>query len=422
MAQPGPIPVFVTGPSPMLTGGISSVIADQLSIDPGPPFQFEFIENTSTTATDEPMARRIARHVRHLRSLRRHFRLARGAIAHVHTCSGFSFWRSCADVVAAQRAGCRAILHVHGARFDQFHDARSGTGKRLIAHALRRADAVIVLSEYWQRQICRMSPRSRTVVIENAVPIPDGIPDRQGRLPVRFLMLARMDAWKGVDDLLEAAAHLSASGRRFLLTLAGPPGSTGDADTLSARIADRDLTGVVQYVGEVRGDAKRALLEDADVYVQPSRHEGMPISVLEAMSWGLPIVATRVGALPEVITAGEHGLLVPPAAPADLAAAMSQMIDDAALRHGAGAAARVLARSRFSLTRFAEDLRRCYRDTLAAGVASDVGADHDQVATRTQWRALTQLPPALESVGNRSTRVSPKSREAAPPEGLARIP
>lgn len=178
--------------------------------------------------------------------------------------------------------------------------------------------------------------------------------------PCRFLMLARMDEWKGVDDLLDACVQLQVHGAAFELLLAGPPGSAGDARTLARKIADRQLTRAVQYLGEVRGRQKAGLLARADVLVQPSHSEGMPITVLEAFAHGRPVVATRVGAMPEVVEHGTTGLLVSPREPHALAAAMECLARDADLRTRCGMEARRLAETRFSPARLRDDLVRIY--------------------------------------------------------------
>jgi glycosyltransferase involved in cell wall biosynthesis len=174
-----------------------------------------------------------------------------------------------------------------------------------------------------------------------------------------------MDEWKGIDDLLAACRTLGERGVRFQLTLAGPPGTAGDAPTLQAKIRDHNLEGVVRYAGPVMGDAKSELLGRADVYVQPSHHEGMPIALLEALAHGLPVVATRVGSVVEVITQRETGLLVPPRQPDRLAGAMHELASDPGLREAMSRAAWVLATRRFCTARLQRDLISLY-DTLMA--------------------------------------------------------
>jgi len=173
-------------------------------------------------------------------------------------------------------------------------------------------------------------------------------------------LLARMDAWKGIDDLLDACATLRAAECPFELALAGPEGTAGDAGVLEEKIRRRGLESSVRYVGPVRGEEKTNLLRWADVCVQPSHHEGMPISLLEALAHGLPIVATSVGAVPEVIRDGVHGRLVPPHQPNRLGDALRELAEDPRRRCTMSTAAVDLARARFSLERFERDLMAVY--------------------------------------------------------------
>ncbi|MEK7730445.1 MAG: glycosyltransferase family 4 protein, partial [Planctomycetota bacterium] len=110
-------------------------------------------------------------------------------------------------------------------------------------------------------------------------------------------------------------------------------------------------------------------LQWADAYVQPSRHEGMPLSLLEALAYGLAVVATRVGAVPEVIDDRLHGLLVPPGDPGQLAHAMRELATDEELREAMSRAGRDLVRRRFNVARFRKDLVSLY-DSLVLGSAS----------------------------------------------------
>jgi glycosyltransferase involved in cell wall biosynthesis len=315
-----------------------------------------------------------------LHALDRTIRRERPAIVHLHTCSGFSFFRSVLDLLIARRRRCRTILHVHGAAFDEFHARAGSLSRRLIAWSLARADRVIALSETWQRKLRQMADSAQLCVVENAVAYPRSTPSLRQEGPCRFLLLARMDEWKGIDDLLEACARLHADGVAFELTLAGPPGTAGDATALDRKIHVHGLEGRVRYAGPVYGGDKLKLLEWADVYVQPSHHEGMPLSLLEALAYGLAIVATRVGAVPEVIADQVEGVLVPPGQPAQLASAMRRLVINPEERRSMGRASRELALTRFSLDRFRRDLIELYDDLSAAPPGSErtVRPQHDR--------------------------------------------
>jgi glycosyltransferase involved in cell wall biosynthesis len=235
-------------------------------------------------------------------------------------------------------------------------------GRKLIAWSLSRANRVVALSQAWRAKLRDMSPEARIVVVENAVAMPEVVPSRGGAGRCRFALLARMDEWKGIDDLLAACAKLRGAGVELDVELAGPPGTAGDAATLARKIEALDLEGNVRYVGPVHGEEKAELLRGADVYIQPSHHEGMPISLLEALGFGLPVVATSVGAVPEVITDGSEGLLVPPHRSDLLAAAMRAVATDPTGRQRMSRAARRRVSARFGLDRFRNDLLSLYHE------------------------------------------------------------
>jgi glycosyltransferase involved in cell wall biosynthesis len=308
---------------------------------------------------------RVSRHVRHLQSLAALIRRVRPAVVHIHTCSGYSFHRSTADLILTEFAGLRTILHVHGAKFHEFYEGAGLVQRRLISWPLGRADRVVVLSEKWRDELSRIAPAAQVRVIQNAVPIPQKSCRRGHEGRCRFLLLARMDLWKGIDDLLDAAARMHAAGGEPDVTLAGPTGSAGGARTLEEKIRQRHLEGMVRYVGTMRGGSKIELLRQSDVYVQPSHHEGMPIAILEALSYGLPVIATAVGAVPEVITDQCEGIVVAPHDPLQLCQAMQTLAADPAKREKMGDAAYQTAVGRFGLARLRDDLVSLYDGILA---------------------------------------------------------
>jgi glycosyltransferase involved in cell wall biosynthesis len=377
---------------------MASVVGQMLQLDFGGRFQLDFFPNTQSPHGNESFAGRAVRHVKHVRRVRSRIRQARASLVHIHTCSGFSFYRSVLDMIAAQHLGARVVLHIHGAKFDQFHGGEPAWRRRLIGWALARADRVVALSTQWRKALGAMSLRARIVVIENAVdrPVTDVHPQDSAR-PCRFVLLARMDHWKGIHDLLDACTRLRDASTPLEVTLAGPPGSAGDAESLGDEIRKRRLASFVRYIGEVHGHAKADLLARADAYVQPSHNEGMPIALLEALAFGLPIVATRVGAVPEVIENGKHGRLVPPQRPDLLADALRELALDAPLRRRMSDEARRLATSRFGLDRFRNDLLAMYEDLFAASTGARCKSRHAVLPTTKATASAIPTPhPATE--------------------------
>jgi glycosyltransferase involved in cell wall biosynthesis len=201
--------------------------------------------------------------------------------------------------------------------------------------------------------------RDRTVVIHNAVdagamPVAD---PGDGTPPV-LVSVGRFKYPKDFVTLLKALALVGGSAFRTLIVGDGP-----DRPLIERELRELELDATVELTGE-RADVPR-LLADADVFVLSSRSEGLPLSVLEAMAAGLPIVATRVGGVPELLTDDETGLLVPPANAEALATALIRVAGSPDLRRRLGASARRRALEQFDLPRFRREHLELYRDELA---------------------------------------------------------
>ena len=197
-----------------------------------------------------------------------------------------------------------------------------------------------------------------TVVIPTAVDAGAVPQARHDGSPPRVITVGRLAAPKDPVTLVRALARVR--GSPFTATIVG---DGPDRAAVEAEIRAAGLEGVVELAGE-RHDVPR-LLADADVFVLSTRSEGAPLSVLEAMAAGLPVVASAVGGVPEIVADGATGLLVPPDDAAALAAALEQLLADAALRRRLGAAGRERVRVRFDLA----ELQRAHLELYARELA-----------------------------------------------------
>ncbi len=154
------------------------------------------------------------------------------------------------------------------------------------------------------------------------------------------------DPVKGVDVLLKALAILRQRVPARLIQIGRSP-DPAKTESLKQMAAELGVADSVLWAGRV--DSIVDTLQAADVYCQPSRSEGLPLAVMEAMNAGLPVVATRVGGLPEAVVDGTTGLLVPPDDPAALAAALEAVLRDEELRRQMSRAGQSLSAERFSL-------------------------------------------------------------------------
>ena len=254
------------------------------------------------------------------------------------------------------------IFTAHGWAFK----AATGVDSRLYLLADRAVESltsmVICVSENERRAglAAGVCTAERSVVIRNAVDV-RAAPSRarSGDPPVQVVSVGRLAAPKDFSTLVAAMARLP-EGRAHLRVFGdGPLRSELEAQTRALGI-----DGAVEFAGEVP-DA-RPHLEDADVFVLASLSEGMPVSVLEAMAAGLPVVASAVDGLEEVVVDGKTGFLTPPGDAAALAARLGQLVDDPSLRSAFGEAGRARAEEYFSLPAWRDAHFSLYRSLLAA--------------------------------------------------------
>lgn len=190
-----------------------------------------------------------------------------------------------------------------------------------------------------------MCSAERSVVIRNAVDVSAAPRSRHDRPTPRLVAVGRLKAPKDFLTLLRALAALSDHGFETLIVGDGP-----DRGVIEAEVERLGLDGRVRLVGE-RGDVAE-LLAGSDVFVLSSRSEGLPVAVLEAMAAELPVVASDVGGLSELVVDGETGLLVPAGDETALAEALATLLEDRQRRLDLGAAGRARAEALFDLVTF----------------------------------------------------------------------
>jgi glycosyltransferase involved in cell wall biosynthesis len=184
-------------------------------------------------------------------------------------------------------------------------------------------------------------------------------PNGRPRGPNRVLTVARLVPGKGIDVLLGALARLN---RRGLDVEADVAGDGPDRDRLAASIREHGLDGRVHLLGAVPPERVRQLLAGATVFCLPSFSEGVPVVLMEAMATGLPVVATRITGVPELVEDGRSGTLVPPGRADLLADALEGVLGAApAEREAMGAAGRARVEAEFDQARSAERLLELVR-------------------------------------------------------------
>lgn len=246
-------------------------------------------------------------------------------IVHLHTAADGSFWRKVQLIQLAKRMGRKVILHVHASRFKDFYE--ESNRKPWILENLQRVDLLIVLSASWKEWFTSIGiPEDKIIILHNITEYPqkkgDKVPVEKGR-PVRFLFLGEIGERKGVFDILSGISHHKEKLQgKIKLRIGGNKHET----ELKKQITDNGLENIVNFEGWVSGDKKIELLNWADVFILPSYNEGLPISILEAMSYGMPVISTPVGGIPEVVDE-QNGILVKPGNEEEIVQAITYFIE-----------------------------------------------------------------------------------------------
>jgi len=285
----------------------------------------------------------------------------RVALVHAHVAMRGSFWRKALLLALARAFGVPTVVHLHGSTFVEFYERECGPlRRRLVRRTLERAAAVIALSEHWRAYLAGIVPAARVVVIPNmvdAAAVQAGI-ERSGaaRSPDGILFLGEIGRRKGIYDLVCALAQIAAAHPGAHLVAGG----SGELDRVRRLARELGVEASLELPGWVSGEAKARLLAEAAVYVLPSYNENLPVSILEAMAAGLPVVSTRVGGIPDAVRHGVDGFLVEPGAKEELAEQVLRLLGDPALRSRLGASGRQRALEQFSPAAVLAPLEQLY--------------------------------------------------------------
>jgi glycosyltransferase involved in cell wall biosynthesis len=214
-------------------------------------------------------------------------------------------------------------------------------GKRELGSLLRRAARVTAVSAASLEQVRRLFPEiaPRSSLVANGVAAPRPDPEPREPLPdgPYALCASRLAPYKGLDLLLMALAELGERGRGLRLVLCGRDQMKGGLQGFARRLGLEDR---VVFAGAVPPARLNQLMAGCLFFALPSRRENQPLALLEAMAAGKPVVAARVGGVPEIVTDGVDGLLVEPGDVGGLARAMAALVEDAGLRERLGQRAR----------------------------------------------------------------------------------
>ncbi|WP_017721981.1 glycosyltransferase family 4 protein [Kamptonema formosum] len=305
-------------------------------------------------------------------------------VIHIHFSERGSTFRKAILTLLALGFRKPVVPHSHGATYEEFFAKLPRPVQKFLALLFGSCTKFIVLSESWKAYFLEnfALDESQIAVLHNPVKLPPAVPLRTGNEQVTFVFLGRIGKRggalemaksvvafpqqdKGAFDLIKAFAALPEKQRnRAKLVLAG----NGDVEMAQQLVRELGIEERVTVLSWISPAERDELLANADAFVLPSYNEGLPMSMLEAMAWGLPAIVTPVGGIPEIISDRHNGLFVQPGNQQQLVQAMQSLIEDEGLRLALGAAGRNRVQS-LDIKNYMSSLLQVYASAIAQDMA-----------------------------------------------------
>lgn len=279
-------------------------------------------------------------------------------VSHVHV--HFANPAATVALIASRYGDISYSLSIHGP--DVFYNV----DKQLLREKIKAARFVRAISHYCLSQLQRLIPYEqwdRCHIVRCGVDPQQFSPvdGRQENAVAQLLCVGRLVSAKGMHTLLNSCRRLSQEGVPFQLTFIG---DGEDRQSLTSLAQSFGIDGQITFAGALGQNEVRQAYQQADLFVLPSYAEGVPVVLMEAMATGIPVIATRITGIPELIEHGKEGVLVPPADSGSLAAAIAELIRSPERRREYATLGRQKVLERYHLDKNCEEMADLFKDYL----------------------------------------------------------
>jgi glycosyltransferase involved in cell wall biosynthesis len=334
--------VLIVGPLLPPLGGVQHITDMQLHSSLAREFELHVVDTSKRQlrcAVESPTWKTPLNFVRHFSRLILQLVRVRPHVALIHGSSSLSFLRDWVFMVTARLAGAKVICHYHGSGYARFPSCETRSGRAIGRFLMSVAQRVIVISptyqramgEAWKRDDLAWAPNMADVALFRSMAADTPAP-WLARGSRAVLFVGRLSAPKGLYDLFDAIPRVIERHPEVNFVLVGVAESDAMEPVIRAAAERRGIASRVTFLGSLEGQKKAAAFVTSQMIVVPSRTEGFPLVIPEAMAAGLPVITTAVGAIPDFVKDGEDGFLIPPKDPQMLADRICRLLDDESLR------------------------------------------------------------------------------------------
>lgn len=274
-------------------------------------------------------------------------------IVHVHTSYKGSFFRKAVIICLAKLCGKKVIFHLHGSKFNEFYEDTPGFIKKFISFILNISDLILVLSKQWKIDIAAKCSNKNIEILYNPALVRDKV-DKNNSEEINVLFMGLMGERKGVFDIIEAAKYIQNPNIKIYLY------GDGEVEKVKSLVNENYLQDKILIGGWISGDKIDKAYKKANIYILPSYNEGLPMSILEAMSYGIPVISTVIGGIPDAVTDNVNGFLIQPGDYKALAKKINILADNENLRQEMGSQGHRIAKEKFDISVIASEIRNIY--------------------------------------------------------------
>jgi glycosyltransferase involved in cell wall biosynthesis len=277
-------------------------------------------------------------------------------IIHIHSATDGSFVRKYIVFKIAKMFEKKVIFHIHCAVFDKFYNNSSTFVKNRVKEVLDNSNVIIVLSDYWKNVVSQISTNKNIKILYNPCMVKEF--EKITTEKINVLFMGRVGKRKGVYDIIEAAKLIT--NPNIEINLYGD----GETPEFQKLIQENNLQNIIKLKGWVSSDTKDTAFKSSDIYILPSYEEGLPMSVLEAMAYGLPIISTPVGGIPDAVEDCVNGFLVQPGNYKALVEKINLLTNDKELNHKMGQESFKKAKEKFDINVIIKQLKEIYDELV----------------------------------------------------------
>lgn len=275
-------------------------------------------------------------------------------IVHIHSSFGPSFYRKLPFIYMASWAKIPIINHVHGSEFNLLYTNASDKKKKLVEKVWGKCTAFVALSNFWKETFSVIVPKEKIVIIKNFSIIADNI--KKNNINNQVLFLGAINKMKGCYDIPEVVALIKKEIPEITFVIAGK----GDIEEVKEIAKSKNVEKNLIFLGWIKGEEKDKILRESDIFFLPSYTEGMPMSILDAMGYSLPIISTKVGAIPEIVHNGENGYIYDPGDVEGFAESITLLLQNERDLLAAGNKSLEIVKEKYSLNKHILEIEKMY--------------------------------------------------------------